>query len=156
MALQSVLASNRSSTASVSTTGIERDEVLVLLLVEFEERSSQRLRRTVTKHTAVVDAPVKCGFETGRPCLVVGHLIAKCERIAHDQDRGINTSLTVLSSWRNHAPMVQASHPRPSSQTVTALFAVGVPGTGAAIGERNAIWRTSLALVVLKPLGRFG
>jgi hypothetical protein len=43
-----------------------------------------------------------------------------------------------------------------SSETVTALLAVGVPGTGAAIGERNAIWRTSLALVVLKPLGRFG
>jgi hypothetical protein len=34
-----------------------------------------------------------------------------------------------------------------------ALFAVGVAGTGAAIGERRAIWRTSLALVLLKPLG---
>jgi hypothetical protein len=36
------------------------------------------------------------------------------------------------------------------------LFAVGMAGTGAAIGERRAIWRTSLALVLLKPLGRFG
>jgi len=35
------------------------------------------------------------------------------------------------------------------------LFAVGVAGTGAAIGERCAVWRTSLALVVLQPLGGF-
>ena len=35
------------------------------------------------------------------------------------------------------------------------LFAVGMAGTGAAIGERRAIWRTSLALVLLKPLGGF-
>ena len=39
---------------------------------------------------------------------------------------------------------------------MTALFAAGVAGTGAAIGERRAIWRTSLALVVLKPLRGFG
>jgi hypothetical protein len=36
-----------------------------------------------------------------------------------------------------------------------APFAVGVAGTGAAVGERRAIWRTSLALVLLQPLRGF-
>jgi hypothetical protein len=36
------------------------------------------------------------------------------------------------------------------------LFAIGVAGTGAAIGERRSIRRTSLALVLLKPLRGFG
>lgn len=65
------------------------------------------------------------------------------------------TVLTVLPSWGYHAPMVYARSSM-SSERVTALLAVGVPGAGAAIGERNAIWRTSLALVVLKPLRGFG
>jgi hypothetical protein len=36
------------------------------------------------------------------------------------------------------------------------LDAAGVTSAGAAVGERRAVWRAPLALILLQPLGRFG
>ena len=58
----------------------------------------------------------------------------------------------------NHINMGKrvVSEARAGEKAARGLFVVGMAGTGAAIGEGRAIWRTSLALVLLKPLGRFG